>query len=175
MSEDEFIFPQRILRGLGLLKQSSTGPHLVPQSFGWDENGGYWSTAHGQPKPSTTPPGSSATSGEWVKVIPYGQRISVGESRHGVLVRGGGERWVWYPLPKSTPQWMNDQVWALNSDAPPTIDPTGHRPAISPPPSLTTPAPLPDLSSTPGNSWVTTAGGYWIWVYVKPAPALEAP
>lgn len=175
MTDDDHVFPQRLLRGLGLLKQSSTGPHLVPQAFGWDENGGYWATTHGQPKPSAPPPGSSTSSGEWIKSFPYGRRMPPADLLHGVLIDEKNKCWIWYPLPKDTPQWMNDQIWAMHSDMPPTAAPTGQRPVISPFLSLTTPASLPAPAAMHGNSWVATAAGYWIWVYMKPAPALEAP
>jgi hypothetical protein len=165
MSEDrDFIFPQNLLRGLGLIQGPSTKAQslIVPQFFGWDDNGGYWATPAGQSKPAVAPPGASLTSGEWKEAIPYGSRISVSESHHDFLLTGE-PAWIWYPM-SFIPQWMNGTVWAMQSDKPPTTSPMF---AVS----AYTGGSAHESSPSP-NSWVTTAGGYWIWVYTKPTEAL---
>lgn len=163
MSEDkDFVFPQGILSGLGLIQGPSQKAQslIVPQSFSWNDDGGYWATPVGQSKPTVAPPGAYMTSGEWKETIPYGGRISVAESHHDFLLTGKAA-WIWYPL-SSTPQWMNSKVWAVHSDVPPTTSPAAASSAV-----------LPLESSSPSpNSWVTTASRYWIWVYTKPAEVL---
>jgi hypothetical protein len=107
MSQDDFAFPQGLVRGLGAApagatrlvdpapQSSSTAPHLVPQTGG-DPNyyptapqfdsRGFWHSA-GSFSPVGSPKGNPTTpsQGEWVK--------------QGTTTRNGLSTpvWVWYP------------------------------------------------------------------------------
>lgn len=169
MSQDDFAFPQGLVRGLGAApagatrlanpvpRSSSTAPHLVPQQAGWDERRYCYATPDGWPKPTSNP----FKDGEWVQVQDWQGNLYL-PPQEGVdqAVLAGPLGWVWYPT-KNVPTKMNG-IWVIYVPGSTPDGDVGHiRPQTITPPG----------GAYGNQAWIATAPDYWVYILNHLVPA----